>query len=185
MYAYPDYHNYDLDPVTDVFGFDGAVISGWDALMSVLRNELNAGKQRICFELYPGVNEEDLVSRLERETGLTVFRSVDARLPQQVLAERFARYITNDRVFGVLYNGNLEDCFDPDVLRRLQAEIAACPGPCLVLGTGAALLMPESDSLWHWGLTRWEIQLRMRRGMGTWMAGTLDGQQLTDRKAHV
>ena len=33
MAAYPDYHNYDLHPVTDVHGFDGAVVSGWDAVM--------------------------------------------------------------------------------------------------------------------------------------------------------
>ena len=182
MYAYPDYHNYDLNPVTDIRGFDGAVVSGWDAVLHVLDTELAAGRWRICFELYPGVDEEALAAMLSRKTGIRVFRSLDARLPAPVLLERFSGYITQDRVFGRMYPGSLEDCFDPQSLQRMQAEIRSWPAPCIALGTGAALLMPEADSLWHWDLTRWEIQLRMRRGMGTWMCGTMDGQQLTKYK---
>ena len=182
MAAYPDYHNYDLHPVTDVHGFDGAVVSGWDAVMDVLASELASGRRRICFELYPGVDEDALARQIARKTGVRVFRSLQARLAEAELLSRFSAYITDDRVFGRMYSGSLEDCFDPDILRQLQGEIRDCPDPCIALGTGAALLMPDADSLWHWDLTRWEIQLRMRRGMGTWMCGIMDGQQLTKYK---
>ena len=68
VYAYPNYHNYDLDPQVTVTGHDGAVRVGWDALLEALLGELAAGHRRLCFELYPGVDEEDILRRLEEHS---------------------------------------------------------------------------------------------------------------------
>lgn len=182
VYAYPNYHNYDLDPQVTVTGHDGAVRVGWDALLEALLSELAAGHRRLCFELYPGVDEEDILRRLGAVNGLKVFRSAEAKLPRAALLERFDRYITDDRVFGVMYNGDIGDCFDPAGLSALRRQVEAWEGPCLVLGTGASLVLPEPDCLWYWDLTRWEIQLRYRKGGETWLAGALDGQVLSKYK---
>ena len=182
MYTYPDYHNYDLDPRIPVTGHDGAVRTGWDGVRETLRAELAAGRRRICFELYPGVDGEEIVRQLGETDGLNIFRSEDAKLPRQALTERFDRYITDDRVFGVMYGGEMEDCFDPDRVAEMRRQIGQWDGPCLAVGVGASLLMPSPDSLWHWDLTRWEIQLRYRRGGETWLAGAADGQTLTKYK---
>ena len=182
MYQYPQYHNFDLDPRVAVSGFQGAVREGDDALLGALRQQIAAGSRRISMELYPGVDEERVFGLLSRLEGVTLLRSEDARLSQQALRERFAEHITDDRVFGVMSCALLRDCFDPERLRALSAEAGAAQGPVIVAGVGASLVMPRADRLWYWDVTRWEIQLRYRQGAGTWLAGALDGQQLTKYK---
>ncbi len=182
MYTYPAYHNYDLDPQFMVKGYDDAVSEGWDALKEKLQGEIRKGCRRLCFELYPGVDEEEIIRRLSSVEGLCILRSGEARLPDETLLKHFSPYVTDDRVFGVMYHGQLSDCFDAQRLESLREKAEGSEGACLVIGTGASLVMPCPDSLWYWDLTRWEIQLRYRRGMGTWLLGALDGQTLTKYK---
>lgn len=182
MYQYPQYHNFDLDPRISVSGFHDAVAEGEEALLRALRRQMAEGGKRICMELYPGVDEAKILGMLSQLDDTTILRSEDARLSQEALREQFAEAITDDRVFGIMSCALLRDCFDPVELRELSAKVDAAEGPVIVVGVGASLAMPEPDCLWYWDVTRWEIQLRYRRGAGTWMAGALDGQQLTKYK---
>lgn len=183
MYRYPQYHNYDLDPRVKIHGYDGAVAVGNEALAAELRRQLKGGARTICFETYPGVDVPAICSYLLKQLPeLRVIHSDDARLSQQCLREKYGAHITDDRVFGVMCCGQLQDCFDAGALRRLRDQALQGDGPCVVIGVGASLALPEADHLWYWDITRWEIQLRYRRGMGTWLAGEMDGQQLTKYK---
>lgn len=73
--------------------------------------------------------------------------------------------LTQDRVFGILTVRSLGDFFVPE--KVAQARQAIQKGKrVLVYGVGATLLAP-GDVLVYADITRWELQLRFRRGRTT------------------
>ena len=74
--------------------------------------------------------------------------------------------LTQDRVFGILTVRSLGDFFVPE--KVAQARQAIQKGKrVLVYGVGATLLAP-GDVLVYADITRWELQLRFRRGADNW-----------------
>ena len=74
--------------------------------------------------------------------------------------------MTQDRVFGILTVRSLGDFFVPE--KVAQARQAIQKGKrVLVYGVGATLLAP-GDVLVYADITRWELQLRFRRGADNW-----------------
>lgn len=183
MYEYPKHNNYDLDPKLYVPGFAGAVRVDNSALIEALVEQIAHGAMRICFELYPGVDEQAVIDGVLRKIPqLQILRSEEARLSQETLLEKYRGFIKDDRVFGIMCGDSLDACFDPDAIQRLRMHVSETDMPCVVVGVGASLVLPDADRIWYWDINRWEIQLRYRRGMGTWLVGSLDGQQLTKYK---
>lgn len=74
--------------------------------------------------------------------------------------------LTQDRVFGMMTVRSLGDFFVPE--KVAQARQAIQKGKrVLVYGVGATLLAP-GDVLVYADITRWELQLRFRRGADNW-----------------
>ena len=74
--------------------------------------------------------------------------------------------MTQDRVFGMMTVRSLGDFFVPE--KVAQARQAIQKGKrVLVYGVGAILLAP-GDVLVYADITRWELQLRFRRGADNW-----------------
>ncbi|MBR7046220.1 MAG: class I mannose-6-phosphate isomerase, partial [Lachnospiraceae bacterium] len=86
--------------------------------------------------------------------------------------------LTDDRVFGRMYRGELSDFADPERKKVLEEKIRSAQGKTVVWGFGASLLCGdllreksrEEDGkrkalLICLDITRWEIQLRFRDGM--------------------
>ena len=72
--------------------------------------------------------------------------------------------LTDDRVFGRMYYGELVDFIDPVKADYFRAKIASCGGKVAVYGFGASLLC-DSGLCVYADMSRWEIQLRYRAGM--------------------
>ena len=80
----------------------------------------------------------------------------------------------NDPVFGIMTVRRMEDYFYPEKIEAAQKEIAeVSQGLVLVYGVGASLVHPGDVQVLA-DITRWEIQLRYRRGMDNWRTAKKD-----------
>ncbi len=165
---YQHFHQYDRFPAVRVSGEYFSAAEGWDAVLGELRRRTGTQRCVLVCELYPGVDQDGVMRRL---AALNPTRMIDTRgllLPRDVLFTRLFGDQGDDRVFGYMTHGKMEDCFDPERLEAAQAEIRSVQkGLIIVCGTGASLLS-RGDILLYANITRWEIQLRYRAGQGNW-----------------
>ncbi|OUO32412.1 class I mannose-6-phosphate isomerase [Olsenella sp. An293] len=160
--------SYDRFPTVPVPGHE--VLLGYGALLAALARRVDelraAGPSRVVVscECYPGVREDELLDVLR---GLRPDVLLDTRelFPEPAeLTRRMAPFLTDDRVFGRMCFGELEDFMDADALAAARERVASAEGLVVVCGFGATLVHP-GDVLVYADVTRWEIQLRYRAGM--------------------
>lgn len=181
MKKYRTYGNYVSKPVTSTEKpIESA--NGWKAIAELVMKERDNGKKVFVLDLYPGVSEETLVSRLSSELPDAEYITVsDALHPYDRLDDIFRDYITDDRVFGYMTGKNIEACFDPDKLAALRKRAEANDGVTIICGTGASLVT-RGDALFFFDINRWKIQLRYRKGMSNWLSDNGDAPILTKYK---
>lgn len=182
MRSYPTYNNFDLDPCISVSGYDDAVQIGWKKMHQELLKSIEKGQRKFCFDLYPGVEQQPIISMLSEIPDALVFTTNEAKLPSKTLEDKFSANITDDRVFGVMTSGTLSDCFDSEAINALRKQISHATQCVFLVGVGASMILPEADSIWYWNITRWEIQLRFRRGAGNWLLTNQNAPTLTKYK---
>lgn len=135
----------------------------------------------VTLDTYPGVDDATLLSAIrEHFPYAEILPTVEMKLPESILRARLDRYLTDDRIFGVMSCHRLEEFFDPDQLREGQRKAVAFDGELLIVyGVGASLVHP-GHVLIYADMARWEIQLRYRRGLGNW--GANNGEEDFFRK---
>ena len=160
---------YRLLPTIAIQGFPRAVRTGAQAVRDQVA-ALCRGRTRtaVTVECYPGVDQEALRALLEPLGLAAVIHSDSLALSPEEIDAAIARDLTEDPVFGVFTARRLEDFF-PEVqleaARRQAASVAR--GIVLIYGVGASLVC-RGDVLVLADVTRWELQLRYRRGMDNW-----------------
>ncbi|MHB1454413.1 MAG: class I mannose-6-phosphate isomerase [Saccharofermentanales bacterium] len=154
----------------------------------------------VAVDCYHGVDDEEVLGALQAglRPVMTVL-AASANRSNDEIAAMLADNITDDRIFGVMSSHRIEDFFDGARIAAARSAIEAAPdsiaaarsaieatsssieashasdssapsGIVLVYGIGAALLAPY-DLLIYADMARWEIQLRMRKGLvGNWCA---------------
>ena len=91
-------------------------------------------------------------------------------------------HLTDDRVFGVMYYGNVVDFMDEKLVKRYQELLKTRTGTTLIYGFGASLIA-EGDVLVYADLARWEIQQRYRsKEMGNYKCDNYDEDTLRKYK---
>lgn len=160
--------SYDRFPTVPVPGHE--VLLGHGALLTALTRRVGelraAGPSRVVVscECYPGVREDELLGALG-ELRPDVLLATRELFPEPAeLTRRMAPFLTDDRVFGRMCFGELEDFMDADALAAARERVARAEGLVVVCGFGATLVHP-GDALVYADVTRWEIQLRYRAGM--------------------
>lgn len=167
------YHNYELHPVKRIDGFDEQAWEGAEAIGQILRERVLAvleekKKTVVCFDMYPGVNKEEIRNLAKMLKPLHIFDMEDYAKTEDEINQTFADYITDDRVFGVMCHKKIEAFFETEKLEQAEKSLEAIPQGCVVvMGMGAGILT-EPDIYIYCNLTRWEIQLRYRKGMPNW-----------------
>lgn len=162
----------------------GAVVSqGFDEILPQLRQALVGGKKVLCVECYPGVDQEELLQGLMGLQPALVIHSDDLAFePEKMDALLEQDLLPDDPVFGIMTVRKLMDFFYPDKIREAQKAIRdAGEGIVLVYGVGAALVHPGDVQVVA-DITRWEIQLRYRRGMSNWRTCQTDLPKLKKYK---
>ena len=162
----------------------GAVVSqGFDEILPQLRQALVGGKKVLSVECYPGVDQEELLQGLMGLQPALVIHSDDLAFePGKMDALLEQDLLPDDPVFGIMTVRKLMDFFYPDKIREAQKAIRdAGEGIVLVYGVGATLVHPGDVQVVA-DITRWEIQLRYRRGMSNWRTCQTDLPKLKKYK---
>ena len=165
--------NFDKYPEKRVAGY--TAVEGWEAVCQTLQ-EAAAHAGVLTAEFYPGVDRAEILTELSR-LGYRMFDAECCTIPDEEYQRRIAEFVTDDRVFGIMNTLRLEDVYRPEALQALREQIAACPGPVIVYGTGASLVMPDSLVI-YFDMPRWEIQCRYQKGMKNWKTDNADEEKL-------
>lgn len=150
--------NYDKYPATNV---DGKIVLGWENVRACFAGLLKETGY-LAVDCYTGVYEDELIDQISRVGDLVVVNVRDLYREEPYLRAMTERFMTEDVLFGYVTNLELSDYFDPEKLSAAQAAIAASPKPVVVVGTGAAIVMPDAPLVYA-DMARWEIQQRFRR----------------------
>lgn len=162
---------YDKFPKTALSGPERA-FSGFSEIVDRLR-DIRDGV--LAFEMYPGVDKESFRS------GVIDALGADLCVDFESCRKTFAQFgdmldpdLSDDRVFGRMRPREPEEYFQESLVSSLRDRISRVSGLRIVYGFGASLT--DWDHLVYVDLTRWEIQLRFRRGMSNFSAdnGTED-----------
>jgi mannose-6-phosphate isomerase class I len=172
--------NYEKRPLKHIDGYENHIWQGYEKIVQVLKEQLQEDDV-LVMELYHGTDLREIEEKLIRPLGGTVFFAEEAKLPEEKLYPRIERNVTDDRVFGSLSTHNMNDFYDPEKTRQLRQKIRETEGLRIVYGTGAAYVCPEGKIIYG-DLTRWEIQLRYRKGLDNWGVGNHDDDILRKYK---
>lgn len=151
--------NYDRFPSTKI---SGTVIQGWENICSLLEKHLKA-YPALAVDFYTGVYEEEVINELHRLSPALFIDTRDLMKPESEIKAMTARFMTDDVLFGYVTNITLNDYFDQDKLKKAREEVIATKGKVVVVGSGAAMVVPAEAVLVYVDMARWEIQQRFRR----------------------
>ena len=181
------YNNYDPHPKKVIPGFEDQAWEGVPAVKAELTRKaediLSREKRAVlCLDFYPGVAKEELMELALSLNPAKIMDMEDYAKSEEVLNREFHDFITEDRVFGVICHKKLADFFDAAKLEAAAAELEAQKeGLVVIAGVGAGLIS-RGDIYVYCGITRWEIQLRYRKGMPNWHCTNSDAPILTKYK---
>ena len=154
---------------------DGAAIG------KALRRAMQ-GRKVLCVECYPGVDQAEVLACLAPVGAELVLHSDDLAFePEKMDAVLEADLLPDDPVFGIMTVRRLKDFFYPDKIEEARRRIEAAAGPVVVYGVGASLVHPGDVQVVA-DITRWEIQLRYRRGLSNWRTARTDLPKLKKYK---
>ena len=156
-----------LHPVIPIAPSSEGAYRGLDACAAALADVLRDRQSvTVVVECYPGVEQAEVLRLLQPQTFDTVIHADDCAMEPEQLDAALADDLTEDRVFGILTVRKLQDFFLKDRLEAARTK-AAKGKRVLIYGVGATLVT-EGDVLVYADITRWELQLRFRRGSDNW-----------------
>ncbi len=171
--------NYDRFPVTYVKGFNNMAWQGYENICAQLLNEVNARNSEvtvITVECYPGVRESEVLTALkDRLNPVLIINADSVSLSGEEITEKIKYNLTDDRVFGVMYHGEIEEFFNNQEVEKCRENISRVnKGLVLVYGVGATVIH-KGDILVYADMARWEIQQRYRSGeLANWKMNNYD-----------
>ncbi len=155
--------NYVQHPVIDIKGVDEKVINGWDNIIATIKDE----KTIIC-DLYPGVDKNEVIENMLKLNPSLIIDTDYLLKDKAELDKALFDYITTDRVFGFMCHKTIDYCFDKDKVENAKEQIKLASGKVIVVGPGATLV-EDKGILLYFDISRWEVQLRYRKGMSNWL----------------
>ena len=148
--------NYDKYPATRT---EGKLFRGWEQI----RTELDRDRRGpLAIDWYTGVHEDEIIQAMTPGFSRIV-KMRDLIKSEAEIRSMTDPFMTDDVLFGFVTNLRIEDFFDAEKLSRARGMLQDAGPDTLILGTGAALVMPEGATLVYADMARWEIQQRFRR----------------------
>lgn len=174
---------YVMFPRVDVCCPDARVYEGAGAIARALGDACVTGKCVLSIECYPGVDQQELLDGLAALHPALVIHSDDLAFEPEKLDAALERdLLPQDPVFGIMTVRRLRDFFYEAKIEEARQRIdAVAEGLVLVYGVGATLVHPGDVQVVA-DITRWEIQLRYRRGMTNWRTAQTDLPKLKKYK---
>ncbi|OHE40029.1 MAG: mannose-6-phosphate isomerase [Tenericutes bacterium GWF2_57_13] len=157
---------YDRFPKMHVPFQRGQAISGFSSIVEELQR-IRIGI--IAFELYPGVDKASFkMNVIDRLAADLVIDFESARKSFSQLSVLLDQLLTDDRVFGMMSDLSIENYYEFEKINAIKAQVLSTKGLRIVYGFGAATV--PHDHLVYVDVSRWEIQLRFRKGMPNFSA---------------
>ena len=156
--------DYNKRPSKSIENSSGRVFRGDREILDCLRSELTGDHWTLIVETYPGVAEDKVRQMVEELHPDRIISARDILKGRETLEILLDNILTQDRVFGRMYSGELMDFVDPETLNNLRGHLVFSGGKTAVYGFGASLLADEGLCVYA-DMSRWEIQLRYRAGM--------------------
>lgn len=162
--------NYDKFPSKKI---DGECFCGYKDILNKIQSLVRVKKFVIAIDCYPGVDDNEVLSEIKRVNHSLLINTKELLKPSKQIANQLKYILTDDRVFGRMYFGQLLDFIDKGKLQVAIDKIKICQGVAIIYGFGASLLT-SPDLLIYLDMTRWEIQLRYRKGMANYLCDNAD-----------
>lgn len=161
--------NYVIKPKMQISENADGIYSGFNEIASKLSDFCNSRKKTlIVVECYPGVDQNELLNGLKSLSFGLIINSDNLAFEPEKIDDCIQNEMTNDSVFGVMTTKRLKDFFYEEKISQAKAQIdKITSGNILVYGVGATLI-ENGDMLILADISRWEIQLRYRKGMKNW-----------------
>lgn len=162
------YGNYDLYPNRKIKGYEGCAFEGYESIVKELQSKIGErDKFVIVLETYTQVRTDEILERLKPLKPAGVFNAEKCTLSDKKYNQLIKRFVTDDRVFGIMNTLRLEDVYIAEKVKKMRAQIEAAKGLVIVYGVGASLAT-RGDLLIYCDLARWEIQKRFKEGFTNW-----------------
>lgn len=145
---------------------------GYDEIYCELNKKIDDSSV-VVFDYYPGVDEKEVYELIKRFNFSLEINMHDIFKDGKTMTEQMKYNLTDDRVFGKMYYGNLVDFIDEDKLEEAQNKIKEQKESVIVYGVGAGLVS-HGDVYVYFDMARWEIQLRYRKGMANYNVDNYD-----------
>lgn len=173
--------NYNKFPSTKIKGHEHAAVVGYNNILDTLKKEIPSGKYVITCDVYPGVRDEEILTELKKLEPSVLINMIDVFKEEKTITEQLKYILTDDRVFGKMYYGEVSDFIDMEKLEAAKQQVEKADGLVIVYGFGASLVHP-GDKLVYFDMARWEIQMRYRAGMGNYKCSNYDEDPLRKNK---
>lgn len=142
-------------------------VRGTEAVQQRLQALCSAPKKRIVtVECYPGVDQAEILSLFP--AAALVIHADELAIEPAALDALIEHELGDDPVFGIMTTWRLRDFYPAEALQAAREKIdTVTDGLVLVYGVGASLIC-RGDITLYADITRWEIQLRYRKGQDNW-----------------
>lgn len=160
--------NYDNAPHIKINGYDSDAWQGYKDIEKKLRRVVENIKV-VVVDCYLGIDDSEVLNNLIKILKPSqIFLSEDIFYDGDTLTAMMEMNLTDDRVRGVMCYGKITDYVDNTKLLEMQQQVGDAVDQdnqlVLVYGFGANLVT-KGDLLIYADLSRWEIQLRYRKGL--------------------
>lgn len=172
---------YNKFPSTKIKGHETEAVVGYEAIIKTWKQEITAPKYVLVCDTYPGVYDEEILPELEKLEPSLLINMIDIFKEEKTITEQMKYHLTDDRVFGKMYYGEVIDFIDLEKLEAARKQVEAAQGTVIVYGFGAHLVSP-GDRLVYFDMARWEIQMRYRAGKGNYKCSNYDEDPLRKNK---
>lgn len=162
--------DYDCFPKTKIK--EHKAFCGYDEIYRELNKKINDSSV-VVFDYYPGVDEDEVYELIKRFNFSLEINMHVLFKDGKTMTEQMKYNLTDDRVFGKMYYGNLVDFMDEEKLKEAQNKIKEQNGSVIVYGVGAGLVS-HGDVYVYFDMARWQIQLRYRKGMPNYNCDSYD-----------
>ena len=162
--------NFDKHPFIQVSHTNEDCVTGWSNITTYI-NRVVAAKAKnrvvIVIDCYQGVLHNEVEAELRKQLRYDLFvKSTDAFKEPQAIAAMVYPDVTDDQIFGFMTRLTIDRFFDDEKLSALRTEIETrTEGIVVVYGEGATYIASQYDIVLYLDMARWEIQLRMRKGL--------------------
>ena len=104
--------NYNKFPSTKIKGHEHAAVVGYNNILDTLKKEIPSGKYVITCDVYPGVRDEEILTELKKLEPSVLINMIDVFKEEKTITEQLKYILTDDRVFGKMYYGEVSDFID-------------------------------------------------------------------------